>query len=130
MEQKSTVHKTILLLDNDEALLESLKMVVEYLAGYSVLTAQSMNEVLAHGEKALSCDVAVLDINLGADQPSGIDVYHWLRSHGFTKKIIFLTGHARTHPIVEAALHFGDVKVCSKPIDIDQFVEIIQGDSS
>ena len=42
----------------------------------------SYEELVALGEEALGCGVAILDINLGPNRPSGIDAYRWLRQKG------------------------------------------------
>ncbi len=120
--------KSVLLVDDDESLLEALQLIVENLTKYTALTAKSMREVQSLGPKALTCDLALLDINLGHDQPSGINIYHWLRSNGFSKPIAYLTGHARTHPLVEQALRSGDVKVFSKPLEVNEIVKILQNE--
>jgi FixJ family two-component response regulator len=68
---------------------------------------------------------AVLDINLGAGEPTGIDAYHWLRSHGFSGRVIFLTGHAASHPLVREARLIGDAVVLEKPTRIGQLESAI-----
>jgi FixJ family two-component response regulator len=66
-----------------------------------------------------------LDINLGVDSASGIDAYRWLRDTGFGGRIAFLTGRARTHPMVQEALRFGDAKVYDKPISFSQLRALV-----
>ena len=87
----------------------------------------SYKELVALGNKVLACDAAVLDINLGPSQPSGIDAYEWLRNQGYTGRIVFLTGHASTHPLVIQAQTIGDAEIFSKPIDPDHIRSIIEG---
>jgi FixJ family two-component response regulator len=75
----------------------------------------------------LACDSAILDINLGPGQPSGIDAYKWLRNNGYRGRIAFLTGHAGTHPLVIEATRIGDAEIFSKPVDPDQIQTIVAG---
>jgi FixJ family two-component response regulator len=71
----------------------------------------SYEELVALGEEAFGCGVAIIDINLGANRRSGIDAYAWLRSEGYTGRIVFLTGHASTHPLVVEAQRVGDAEI-------------------
>ena len=66
---------------------------------------------------ALGCGLALLDINLGAGVPSGLDAYRWLKDNGFPGRTVFLTGHARSHPLVREARELTHVQVLSKPIE-------------
>jgi FixJ family two-component response regulator len=86
----------------------------------------SYEELMALGEDALGCSVAILDINLGPNRRSGIDAYAWLRDKGYTGPIVFLTGHASTHPLVVEAQRIGDAQIFSKPIDADRLRSIIE----
>jgi FixJ family two-component response regulator len=86
----------------------------------------SYEELVALGEEVLGCSVAILDINLGPNRRSGIDAYAWLRDKGYTGPIVFLTGHASTHPLVVEAQRIGDAQIFSKPIDPDRLRSIIE----
>ena len=88
----------------------------------------SYEEMVALGEEALGCSVAILDINLGPNRPSGIDAYTWLRDKGYTGRIVFLTGHASNHPLVVEAQRIGDAEIFSKPIEIERLEAIVEGD--
>ena len=70
-------------------------------------------------------DVAILDINLGPRVPSGLDAYRWLRERRFSGRIAFLTGHARSHPLVEEVHRLGDALVYAKPISLDALRRIL-----
>lgn len=86
----------------------------------------SYEELVALGEDAFGCSVAILDINLGHSRPSGIDAYTWLRDNGYMGRIVFLTGHASTHPLVVEAKRIGDAEIFSKPIDPDRLRSIVE----
>jgi len=88
----------------------------------------SYEELVGLGDEALGCSVAILDINLGPHRLSGIDAYRWLRDSGYTGQIVFLTGHASTHPLVVEAKRIGDAEIFSKPIDADRLRSIVEGD--
>jgi FixJ family two-component response regulator len=88
----------------------------------------SYEELAALGKDALRCRVAILDINLGADRRSGIDAYGWLRGQGYKGRIVFLTGHANTHPLVVEAQRIGDAEIVSKPIEPDRLRSIVEGE--
>jgi FixJ family two-component response regulator len=88
----------------------------------------SYGELVGLGEEALKCEVAILDINLGPDRPSGIEAYAWLRHQGYTGRIVFLTGHASNHPLVVEASLIGDAEVFSKPIEPARLRSIVEGE--
>jgi len=119
--------RSILLVDDDQALLDSLAMVVETMAAGVAIKARGLGDVQSQRDEAVACDSAIIDINLGLGEPTGVDVYRWLRSSGFGHKpITFLTGHAKTHPDIVEASRLGDCAVYSKPIDMDLFLKIAQ----
>jgi CheY-like chemotaxis protein len=88
----------------------------------------SYEELVGLGEEALGCSVAILDINLGPNRRSGIDAYAWLRDQGYKGRIVFLTGHASTHPLVVEAQRIGDAEIFSKPIEPDRLRSIVEGE--
>jgi DNA-binding NtrC family response regulator len=108
------MHKTVLVLDDDDDLRETLAELIE-LFGYRCVSAASLAQVVTQRDAALGCDLAILDINLGPGEPSGIDVYHWLKHEHFAGTVLFLTGHARNHPLVRAACQVG-ARMLEKPI--------------
>jgi DNA-binding NtrC family response regulator len=109
---------TVLLLDDDADLLDVLGSVIGEVCERACLAAKSYEELVRLGDRALSCDVAILDVNLGPGRPSGVDAYQWLQDRGFHGKIAFLTGHAKTHPAVLRACQVQAATVHQKPISI------------
>ena len=93
----------VLVLEDDADLRELLGELFVDAGAASCVLASSLEELERKAPEALGCDVAVLDVNLGASQPSGVDAYGWLRGHGFSGEVVFLTGHARSHPLVADA---------------------------
>ena len=116
------------LLDDDADLLEIL---AELLAerGCRCLLARSVADLKALAPEVLAADVAVLDINLGSGAPTGIDAYEWLFSQHFAGRILFLTGHARAHPLVARAERFQHATVLDKPIDGRVLLDRILGEA-
>lgn len=117
----------ILVLDDDDDLRELLCLFAENAGAEGCTVAASFDQLRAAEGDALSCDVAILDVNLGPGVPSGVDAYEWLREHRFAGKIVFLTGHARSHPLVRRALALPDVRVLEKPIDADELRCLMKG---
>jgi len=111
--------------DNDD-LRELVVELVTVVLKHRCLGVGSYEELAALGKEALGCSVAILDINLGANRRSGIDAYAWLRDQGYKGRIVFLTGHASTHPLVIEATRIGDAEIFSKPIDPDRLRSIIE----
>ena len=117
----------VLFVEDDDDLRETCVEFVTLVLGRRCVGIGSYNEVVALGNDVLACSAVILDINLGPGQPSGIDAYEWLRTNGYTGRIVFLTGHASTHPLVIEAMRIGDAEIFSKPIDADRIQSIVEG---
>jgi DNA-binding NtrC family response regulator len=106
----------VLFLDDDDDLRET---VADALTGVGVpsFTVGTFAELRQHADRALSCRLAILDVNLGTSQ-TGVDAYEWLRRLGFRGMVVFLTGHAKDYPAVAAASRIGDARVVEKPISL------------
>jgi CheY-like chemotaxis protein len=120
----------VLYLDDDD----DLRLAVSDVLGgldRDCLGLASYPALLAHGEEALHCSLAILDISLGTADATGLEAYRWLRGHGFRGRIMFLTGHAQSHPLVQQARGLGDVQVFAKPINLEAFQsEILREDGA
>ena len=116
---------TILVLDDDESLRELLGICLEASGRCTVQAMASFRELERCFHDSGDVTAAVLDINLGRGEPTGIDAYHWLRSRGFSGRVIFLTGHAASHPLIREAQLIGDAVVLEKPTGIDQLSSAI-----
>src|SRR5690349_6995962 len=108
---------SVLVVDDDQDLRETLGELIGLLGHGSVL-AGSFAEVVTQREAALRCALALLDVNLGPNAANGVEVYDWLLGEHFGGRILFLTGHARSHPVVAAACASG-ARVVEKPIRVD-----------
>jgi DNA-binding response OmpR family regulator len=117
--------RSVVVLEDDDDTLETLAQLMELL-GASCLRAHSLDEMVRSRESVLRCDLAILDINLGYAVPSGIDAYRWLRGQRFAGTVVFLTGHARTHPLVAEACETREARLLDKPIGVAELRQILQ----
>ncbi|MCL2725390.1 MAG: response regulator [Polyangiaceae bacterium] len=113
----------VLVVDDDADLVDVMTIFLED-AGILCLPAHSLAEVEAYGVRVLGSPFALLDVNLGQGQPSGLDVAAYLRSMDFQGHIVFITGHAQDHPLVRQALGPRGL-VLSKPVDTKALLKII-----
>jgi len=115
----------VLVLEDDEDL-RSILCELLSLSGAEVrVSAGRLEDVRRERVEALGCGLALLDINLGAGVPSGLDAYRWLKDNGFSGKTVFFTGHARSHPLVREALELPHVQVLSKPVASKVLLELV-----
>ncbi len=116
----------VIFLDDDPELRAVVVELFELLgvACDAIASVPELQDRLGGGSNG-SYDLAILDINLGPRVPSGLDAYRWLRERRFSGRIAFLTGHARSHPLVEEAHRLGDALVCAKPISLDALRRIL-----
>lgn len=108
--------RSVLILDDDDDMRDVLSDIVKRIGDIEVAGAADVAAMKELGARALDCSLAILDVNLGAGQPSGIDAFEWLTNNGFHGQIVFLTGHARSHPLVQQAREHRSVRVLQKPI--------------
>lgn len=120
-------NESVLIVEDNDDLRETLVELIAAVLHRRCVGVGSYHELVALGNEVLACSAAVLDINLGPNKPSGIDAYKWLRHHGYTGRIVFLTGHASTHPLVIEAKHIGDAEIFSKPIEPDRIQSVVEG---
>jgi DNA-binding NtrC family response regulator len=123
-DERRSLARRVLVLDDDDDMRESLRALIELLGGDCV-TACSVSELIRRRSDVLSCDLAILDINLGHGLPSGIDAYNWLHRERFSGHVTFLTGHARNHPLVAQACQCHDAALLDKPIGILELRQVL-----
>jgi DNA-binding response OmpR family regulator len=115
---------SVLIIDDDEDLRDSVSDVLAAAGVRRRVLAASLAELQQAGEAALACRLAILDVNLGEGQPTGVEVSLWLREHGFSGAIVFLTGHAASDPRVVAAAAVPNTRIVAKPFSFDGLVEL------
>ncbi len=116
---------SVVYLDDSDDLRELMPVLLESSLGVSCVSFAHLMELQQHSEEVLRAKVAILDINLGPDEPDGVDAFHWLMARGFQGKILFFTGHARTNPQVALAEESG-VEVLEKPLQPDKLMSKIE----
>jgi DNA-binding NtrC family response regulator len=120
------VGSDVLLVDDDEDVLDSIGDLIALVSKRQVRMARSLVEVERLSGELGSFGLALIDVNLGAGTPSGLDVLRWLRSRHFAGRIGFLTGHAGDFPLVQEARAAG-VEMFSKPIGVDALRALVDG---
>src|SRR5688572_25259145 len=103
MEAVSPDRPSLLFVDDDVDLQDTVQDAVRLIGIDRVVTVGSLAELERRHADALSCSLAILDINLGADLPSGIDVHRWLMNARYAGAVAFLTGHGADDPRVQQA---------------------------
>jgi DNA-binding NtrC family response regulator len=112
----------VVFLDDSEDLRHLLTILLKTRLGLDCLTLSRFQQMDDHLVEILCCETAILDINLGAGEPSGLEAYKWLKERGFKGQIIFLTGHANSDPEVLKVASL-DVVLLEKPLDPSRLFE-------
>lgn len=116
--------KSIFILDDDQDLCWVMSELLLSLGASDCICANSVKELKALGTQ-FKFDVAILDINLGDNEPSGVEAYKWLIQNKFQGKIVFFSGHAKLHPLVQNAIKFPNVSFMEKPSPIENLKALI-----
>jgi DNA-binding response OmpR family regulator len=117
---------SVLIVDDDEDLRDSVSDVLAAAGVRRRVLAASLAEVQRDPAPALASKLAILDVNLGEGQPTGVDVSRWLRERGFAGAIVFLTGHAATDPRVIAAAAVPNTRIVAKPFSFAGLVDLVR----
>jgi DNA-binding response OmpR family regulator len=115
----------VLVLDDDVDLCELLQILFEEHLGVPCVAVHSFAELAARRSDVLMCDLAILDVNLGPRQPSGLDALSWLQENGFRGVIAFLTGHARRDSILHERAASAGVPVLEKPVAPETLLALV-----
>ena len=115
----------VLFVDDDDDLREVMETMLRRLGVQHVIGAGSLHEVKERIGPALGCQLAIIDINLGHGQPTGVHVHEWLHAQGFVGDTVFLTGHATNDPRVREAATIAGSRIASKPLSVAELRELI-----
>lgn len=115
----------VFVLEDDDDLRAVLVDLIRRATGRECVGLRDLDELRDQRAQALGCALGLLDVNLGSGQPSGLDAFAWLRAERFAGRIVFLTGHAMTHPLVERARQMGEAVVLQKPLEIKELLELL-----
>jgi DNA-binding NtrC family response regulator len=118
---------TVLFVDDSSDLCQLMELMCQSLPGIECICVPSMSAVLERAAQVLRTNVAILDVNLGPGEPSGIEIYRWLKVQNYRGKIVFLSGHTRTAPEVVEATKISGVQFFQKPLAFDQLEALILG---
>lgn len=116
---------SVLFVDDDDDLREAMRDILERLSVAGVVAACSLQDVEGKRDEALACDLAILDINLGTGEPTGVAICEWLRREGFTGRIVFLTGHASNDARVREAAGVAHSQIMTKPLSVSALRELL-----
>jgi FixJ family two-component response regulator len=117
---------SVLIIDDDRDLREAMRDILGHLGVDSCVLAASLEEVERAQDAVLGCRLAIVDINLGPRQPTGVDVVRWLQDRKFPGKIVFLTGHGQGDPRVMAAAEMAGTRLLSKPINAKILMGLVE----
>ena len=115
----------IFVLEDDDDLRRVLVSLIGQKTGRKCLGLRNLDEVRQQRDEVLRCALGILDVNLGSDEPSGLDAFAWLRAERFAGRVAFLTGHAATNPLVRRAAELANAAVLQKPLQIDKLLELL-----
>jgi len=97
---KTQRKEKILVVDDEENIRKSLKMILEY-EGYSFLEAADGEEALDVIEETVGLDLILLDIKLpGKD---GLEVLAELKEKPYRPEVVMISGHGTIKTAVDAA---------------------------
>jgi two-component system nitrogen regulation response regulator NtrX len=89
----------ILIVDDEETIRKSLKMIFEY-DGYKILEAADGEDALKQVDETVALDLVLLDIKLpGMD---GMEVLEELKKRPYSPEVIMISGHGTVQTAVEA----------------------------
>jgi two-component system nitrogen regulation response regulator NtrX len=106
----------ILVVDDEETIRKSLRMILEY-EGYQFYEAASGEEALDVIEETVGLDVVLLDVKLPG--MSGMDVLGELGKKPYSPEVIMISGHGTVQTAVEAT-KLGAFDFLEKPLQRDR----------
>ena len=119
--------RRVLFVDDCRDICHVMEFMCQSLPEVECVCVTSMSAVLERAAQVLRTDLAILDVNLGPGEPSGVEIYRWLKGQNYRGKIVFLSGHARTDPRVDEAARISGVDFFQKPLGFGQLEALILG---
>lgn len=122
------IKNVVLLVEDDEDLILATSELILILTGAECIKTNGLDAVIANKDLIFSKNVflAIIDINLGFGKPNGIDVFDWLKKNNFNQKCVFLTGHAKDHPLLKEAAAENCIEVFEKPQSVHNLKLMIE----
>ncbi len=113
---KNTVRARILVVDDEENIRKSLKMILEY-EGYQFLEAANADEALQLMDETIGLDLVLLDIKMpGRD---GLEVLAEIKKRPYSPEVIMISGQGTIQSAVEAT-KLGAFEFLEKPLHRDR----------
>lgn len=114
-------HGTVYVVDDDEAIRDSIRWLLEA-SDYNVELYESGESFIAHYNPET---IAVLLLDIRMNGMSGLEVQNFLREKKADIPIIFITGHGDV-PMAVNALKKGAVDFIEKPFDLEFLRHLIE----
>jgi FixJ family two-component response regulator len=111
----------VFIVDDDESVLSSLRLLVES-AGHRSVTFASADQFLQSGLMK-NADCLILDIRM--PRMNGFELQEYLTASGIRIPVIFITGHD-SFGMEEKAMKLGAVAYLRKPFDEKSLLDSIQ----
>jgi len=115
-----SAERSILIVDDDDAICETLSDVLEALGYHTV--------VAGDGEEAVACiqkeNFGLVLMDLRMPKMDGVQAYHEIRKRRPAIEAIMMTAYA-TSDLVQEALQAGAREVLSKPLAMDRLLNLI-----
>lgn len=114
-------HGTVYVVDDDEAIRDSIRWLLEA-SDYNVELYESGESFIAHYNPET---IAVLLLDIRMNSMSGLEIQNFLREKKADLPIIFITGHGDV-PMAVNALKKGAVDFIEKPFDLEFLKHLIE----
>jgi two-component system nitrogen regulation response regulator NtrX len=115
VDPEETTQGTVLVVDDESAIRESLRMVLEY-EGFKVVEAANGDQALQQARR-VQPDAVLLDIKM--PELDGLQVLQLLRERGYEMPVIIVTGHGDISTAIEATKR-GAYDFFEKPLQRDR----------
>ena len=113
--------KTVLLVDDDVVLLQSLVVLLESAGNFKVFSAQNGLDGL-HTLRTTSIDIVITDVKMPV--MNGIEFFAQICLENIKMTVIFITGHADEDQI-QTVKELGAYEIINKPFQISYLTKII-----
>jgi excisionase family DNA binding protein len=119
----SNTPRRILIVDDDEELVELMRLVITNL-GHEVVTACGGTGALEILERDSRFSLLVLDLQMPGI--SGPDVIEWMHARGLSIQTLIITAHPESDLMARALSH-GHFTVLKKPFDPENLRRVVDG---
>jgi len=117
--------KKILILDDDKDLCWVLEMLFQDGSGNECTCVHSIQELKALGAD-LKFDLALLDVNLGDPEFTGLDAHAWLMKNEYKGKTVFFSGHATSDSSMQMVLKIPNTFFLEKPASAEKILALLK----